>query len=264
LSFVACSDRPQSHSDAGRRFAEHLCAVQDGCGCADDLIISNCETEVEHEFAESEHKALNAGLVYDTECEAVFLENIDALGACGMAYIDYGPACPVYGANHDVGEPCETFALIPGMYGCRVGLECFQGICRDLENPAILPQGEICSVEQATLPTPWLGTCDEGLQCDSLDTRMCIPSTSDPAPLGGECTHPYECLDGNICKPQGDDLQPSEDRPGICVERTPPGEPCTLAYECDRFCAAGRCEIPPPVLCDALRDWWALRDMQET
>lgn len=262
LCCAACSARPESRSEAGRAFAARLCAVQNECGCPDHVIIPDCEDQIEHEFAESERKALSAGLVYDPACMELFLERIDMLGACEAREGDsYGLSCPVYGNGNDEGEACEAFDLIPEMYGCRVGLECIQGVCRDLENPTILPLGAVCAIEQSVLPTRWLGTCDDGLQCDSLDTRTCIPSSSNPAPLGGECTHIYECLDGNICRPQGDDPQPSDDRPGVCVERTPVGEPCTLVYECDHVCAAGRCQAPPPLLCDVLRDWLALREV---
>jgi hypothetical protein len=225
----------------------------------EDVIIPDCEDRVEREFAESERRALDAGLVHDPECMEAFLEKIDALGDCGFHDLDYG-SCAVYGGNRDVGEPCEVFDVMPRMSSCRAGLGCPDGLCRDPDLP-ILPLGAVCSTEQADLPTGWLGRCDEGLYCDSQDTRTCVPSTYDPAPLGGECTLPYECLDDNICKPLGNDLQPSEERPGVCVERTPVGAPCTLVYECEWYCEAGRCQQPQPSLCYALYNWWASREL---
>lgn len=258
---VACSDRTDLHSDAGREFALHLCAIQHDCDCAEDLIIPDCENRVEREFAESEHEAIRAGSSYDADCMESFIARIDGIGACGTSYPESEAPCPVYHGGAELGEPCDIYDLMPAMHDCRVGLDCINGTCRDPNNPTILGQGDICAVEAGVLPTRWLGTCEEGLSCDSLNTRTCVPSTSTPAPLGGACSHPYECLDDGICRPQGEDLQPSEERPGTCVQRTPPGEPCTLTYECDRICEAGRCQVPPPVLCETLSDWWRLREL---
>lgn len=259
LGIASCSARTETHSDAGHELAQRLCAVQSNCNCADELIIPACEERVEREFAENERKALNAGLVYHPSCMEDLLEYIDAVGTCESVYPGYGPLCPVYSADVDVGEPCEVFDMFPEMVSCRFGLGCGDGLCRD--NP-ILPLGAICSEEQADVPTGWLGHCGEGLHCDSQDTRTCVPVTPIPqALLGEECVHYYGCIDGNICRPQGDDPEPSEDRPGACVERTPPGERCTLVYECDRICENGFCQVPPPAVCEALRSWWELREL---
>jgi hypothetical protein len=262
VAVASCTDRTQSYSDAGREFARRLCAIQNDCDCADDIIIPDCEHQVAREVAESERQALNAGLVYDPECMEVFLAGVDDLGGCAVEYLDHGPLCPVYHGDAEVGEPCEIFDLMPRMYDCRVGLQCNHGVCRDPDNPAMLPLGAMCTTVPGPVPTPWLGTCDTGLQCDSLDTLTCIPSTSNPASLGGECTHAQECSDpnDNVCRPQDGDPQPSIERPGICVERTPPGELCPLGYECDWMCEAGICVAPPPMLCDTLRNWWSLRE----
>lgn len=265
LGLSACSVRTEHYSEAGHEFAQRLCAVQSRCNCTEDIIITedvmipDCEKEVEREFSESERRALDAGLIFDPECMETFLEKIDALGECGLQDLDPG-SCVVYSANGDVGDPCEIFDVLPLMSTCRAGLGCPDGLCRDPELP-ILSQGSLCSTEQADLPTGWLGQCDEGLYCDSRDSRTCLPSTYEPAPLGGECTLPYECLDYNICKPQGDELEPSEERPGVCVERTPVGEPCTLAYECEWYCESGRCKQPQPSLCYTLYNWSASREV---
>lgn len=255
LTCIACSIRTQSRSEAGREFAVRLCAVQNECNCAEDLLIPDCEDRVEQGFAKSESKAKAADLVFDPACMESFLDFVDDLGTCEVTDPRYGALCPVYVGDGGVGESCEVFDIFPRMQHCRLGLSCIEDVCRDLENPTLLPAGAICAAEQSILPTSWLGTCDEGLQCDSLDTRTCIPVMDPLAALGEECTVPY-CLDNAICRPQGDDLEPSEERPGICVERTPPGEPCTVAYECDRICEDGLCQVPPPVLCEALGSWW--------
>jgi hypothetical protein len=262
VGFASCSARTQSYSEAGREFARRLCAIQNDCGCADDVIIPDCEAQVEQEFTESERRALEDGLVYDAECMEVFLERIDELGACGVEYPEPGPPCAVYGGDADVGDPCEVFDTMPIMSGCRIDLACIDGTCTDLENQAKLPLGAICSADQHIVPTGNLGECDEGLRCDSADTRACVAATPIPqAPLGEECVQPYGCVDDGICRPQVSDPAPSEERPGICVERTPPGDPCTLVYECDRICEAGRCQEAPPVLCDILRNWWVSREL---
>lgn len=257
VGFGSCSARTQHYSDPAREFARRLCSIQYDCDCSENVVIPDCENRVEHEFVESERHALDAGLVYDAECMAAFLADIDELGTCGVEYPDFDP-CAVYGGDQDVGEPCEVLDTIPLMYSCRVNLACIDGVCRDLENP-ILSLGAICSTEQGDVPTGWLGRCDEGLRCDSQDTRACVPVMPESwPPLGGECTIWYGCTDDNICRPQGDDPQPSEERPGVCVEQTPSGEPCTLVYECDRICEDGICQVPPPALCDILRNWWVI------
>jgi hypothetical protein len=233
--------------------------VQNECNCAEDLLIPDCEERVEREFAENERKAVAAGLVYDSACMEDLLGRIDELGICERSYPDFGPLCAVYGADNDVGEPCEIFDLFPMMYGCRLDLTCIDGACAEI--PPRLPQGAICSEDQSFVPTGDLGQCDQGLQCDSLDTRTCVPVPTIPhAPLGEECTTYFGCVDDNICRPQGDDPEPTEERPGICVERTPAGAPCTLVYECDWLCENGYCQVPPLPLCEALRQWWEYRE----
>lgn len=261
LGIASCSDRTRTNIEAGREFALRLCAAQNECNCAEDLLIPNCEDRVEREFTENAHKALSAGLVYNSACMEDLLERIDMFATCETDYPHFGPLCPVYGADDDVGEPCQIFDVFPAMYNCRFGLSCVDGLCAEPDDQPKLPQGAICSEDQSISPTGNLGECDEGLRCDSVDTRTCVPITLIPqAPLGGECTEYSRCVDDNICRPQGDDLEPSEERPGTCVERTPPGEPCSLVYECDRICENGFCQVPPPGVCDIVRQWSELHE----
>jgi hypothetical protein len=261
LGIASCSVRTQTQSEAGHEFAVRLCAIQNDCGCPSEVLIPDCEARVEREFAENERRARNAGLVYDSSCMQEFLERVDALGTCETMYTEPASHCFVYGADADVGEPCGIFDVFPVMYSCRFGLSCIDGVCTDFVNRPRLPEGAVCSEDQHIVPTGDLGDCDDGLQCDSIDTRTCIPVPVSPkVPLGEECTSYFGCEDRGICRPQGDDLEPTEERPGICVERTPPGEPCTLVYECDRICENGFCQVAPPLLCEALQGWWDLRE----
>lgn len=261
LGIASCTARTQSLSEAGQELAVRLCAIQDQCGCSSNVLIPDCEESVEREFEENEREALSAGLVYDESCMEDFLERVDALGSCGTTFGAPARECFVYGADAEVGEPCGIFDGFPLMSSCRLGLSCIDGACMDFLNRPRLPEGAICSEDQSLRPTGDLGDCDEGLQCDSIETRTCIPVPVIPrAPLGEACTIWFGCVDDNICRPQGNDSQPSEERPGVCVERTPPGEPCTLVYECDRICEDGVCQVTPPALCETLSHWWDLRE----
>lgn len=259
LGLASCTVRIQDHSELGREFASRLCAAQSECNCAEDMLFPDCEARVERELAENERKALSAGLAYDSACMENVLERLDTLSTCETNYPPSGAPCAVYGGNNDVGEPCEFFEAFPLMYGCRWGLTCVDGACAEV--PPILPQGAICSEDQSFSPTGDLGLCEWGLRCDSLDTRTCVPIPPIPkAPLGGECTELAGCEGRNICRAQAGELQPSDERPGVCDERTPPGEPCTLVYECDRICENGYCQIAPPAACELAHQWWQERE----
>jgi hypothetical protein len=147
----ACTDRTQPSSAVGRRLAEHLCPIQATCGCDEELLIPSCEARVEREFIASEREALAAGLEFDESCVAPALEDIDSLATCDRPSL--GPSCPVYTARAEVGEPCEIFDHVPWMTHCNAGLSCIQGKCKDLDNPHLLYEGEVCSETQANLPT---------------------------------------------------------------------------------------------------------------
>jgi len=245
----ACTDRTRPHDDHGRRLAQHLCPIQATCDCGEELLIPGCEARVEREYAASERTAIEAGLELDEACFEQALEDLDRLAACDRPS-NSGTLCPVYTAHAEVGEACENHDFVPWMTECRAGLSCLQGTCRDLENPQLLYEGEVCSAD--------LGVCAEGLICDSDDTRTCIPSPYwPPVPTGGQCTTPISCVDESYCQPQDPPQDPSEESPGTCTERTPEGQACALPYECTTRCTNGICETLPPKICETLEAWWA-------
>jgi hypothetical protein len=252
----SCTDRVRPSSELGRRFAERLCPIQDTCGCEEELIIPDCEARVAREFLATERRALDAGLELDEACFEENLEHIDALAACTRPAPDPGGLCPVYTAHAEVGGACEIYDFLPWVSECRAGLYCDDGFCRDLINPHLLYEGEICSGTQADRPTTDLGECAEGLYCDSDETRTCLPSPLwPPVPTGGVCTA-LNCVDESYCHtddPEG----PSEEIPGICTVRTPEGQPCDNLLECTTICTDGICETLPPRMCEALEAWWA-------
>jgi hypothetical protein len=253
----ACTDRTEPHSDLGRQLALHLCQIQATCGCDEELLIPDCEARVEREFIATERKAIAAGLELDQACIPHAFEVIDDLAACDRLPDVPGSSCPVYTAHAEVGEACEIYDLLPWVTHCRAGLQCIQGICRDLANPHWLYEGEICSDTQADHATGWLGKCVEGLVCDSNETRTCIPSPYwPPVPTGGECTT-LHCVDESYCRSQDPEEDPSEEFPGICTLRTPEGQPCIWLLECTTLCTDGVCETFPPSMCEALEMWWA-------
>jgi hypothetical protein len=257
----ACTDRTQPSSEVGRRLAEHLCPIQATCGCDEELLIPSCEARVEREFIASEREALAAGLDFDESCVDFTLAAIDSLATCGRPSL--GPSCPVYTAHAEVGEACEIIDHVPVISHCRAGLTCIQGKCKDLDNPHLLYEGEVCSETQANLPTGDLGRCVEGLTCDSNDTRTCVPSLYwPPVPVGGVCTHPFICVDGSYCRPNDldDPDAPNEGSPGICTLKAAEGQPCSYVLECELRCLDGFCEHWPPFLCGVLGGWW-LREM---
>lgn len=260
LAFLAvlapsCTDRTRPDSELGRRLAEHLCPVQAACSCEEELI-PDCEARVVREFLATERRAIDAGLELDEACFEETLERIDTLAACGRRAPDPGSSCPTYTAHAEVGEPCEIYDFVPWVTECRAGLYCNQGTCHDLVNPHLLYEGEICSETQGDYPTGDLGKCAEGLDCDSSDTRRCVPSPYwPPVPTGGVCTA-LNCVDESYCRAE-DPEGPSEESPGICTPRTPEGQPCTHPLECTFRCTDGLCETPAPDLCDWLQAWWA-------
>jgi len=109
-----------------------------------------------------------------------------------------------------------------------------------------------------------LGRCAQGFACDTHDTETCVPSGPPvPVSLGGECPEFGYCEQGTYCRPQEGHEEATEESPGICTAPTPPEEPCTLPYECERFCIDGFCEVPPPSLCKVIDDWTSARTIIE-
>lgn len=263
LAFLAvlapsCTDRTRPDSEHGRRLAEHLCAAQAACDCDEELLIPDCEARVLREFLVTEQRALDAGIERDEDCFEEMLASIDGLVSCLPVSESQEVFCRVYSAGADVGEPCQIYDFVPYMTECREGLRCNDGFCRGPANPHILHEGEICSETQADIPTGDLGRCAEGLDCDSVDTRTCIPSPYwPPIPTGEVCASLTPCVPESYCRtPEAEEL-PSEDNPGICTLRTPEGQPCTHLFECTTgACTDGFCWTPPPRLCGTLEIWW--------
>jgi hypothetical protein len=253
LAGAACTDRTHPQSEIGQQLA--LRPIHDQCGCEQELLIPNCEARVEQEFLASERRALEAGLQLDPGCLADALDDVGRLEACDRTSL--GPLCPVYTAHAAEGEPCEIYDFFPWVSECRAGLNCIQGFCRNLDDPTILHEGEICSDTQSDRPTGWLGECADDLNCDSEDTRTCVPDPNWPlVPTGGVCVSPIACVDESYCHtddPEG----PTEESPGVCKLRTPEGLPCDNLLECTTICTDGICETLPPRMCDALQAWWA-------
>jgi hypothetical protein len=254
----ACTDRTHPHSELGHDFAAHFCPVHDQCGCEEEIPtpIPSCETRVEQEFLASERRALAAGLELDPACFADVLDDIETFTACGRP--SGGPYCPVYTAHADEGASCEIYDFWPWMTDCRAGLRCVQGFCRNIDDPIILHEGEICSDTQADRATGWLGRCADGFVCDSEDTRTCVPNPYwPPVPTGGVCTTPFICMDESYCHTDDPEEGPSEEHPGVCTIKTLPGQPCDNLVECTAFCTDGICEAPRPMMCEAVQAWWA-------
>ncbi len=256
----ACADRTHAHSELGHEFALHFCPVHAQCGCEEDIPtpIPRCEARVEQEFLASERRALAAGLEFDRACFADVLDDIETFTTCERP--SGGPDCPVYTMHAGEGEPCEIYDFFPLMTECRAGLRCIQGFCRNLIDPTILHEGEICSDTQADRATGWLGRCADGFVCDSEYTRTCVPNPYwPPVPTGGVCDTPFICVDESYCladDPEG----PTEERPGVCTLKTPPGQPCDNLVECTWLCTDGICEAPRPTMCEAVQAWWARED----
>jgi len=259
IASSACVEREQLGSELGRQFALRLCPAQADCGCEEDLLIPDCERQVERELAQTEQAALDRGFVPDHECMDTFLAEIERSATCERLQFELEPSCPVYTRNAEVGEPCEHIGLLPLMMDCAAGLSCIDGICRDVVDPPVLSEGETCSDTTGFTPTGYLGRCDEHLVCDSQDTRTCIPSPYWPElPLGGECSATAYCEHGSYCRPQGSAVDTSEDMPGRCTEPTAPGEPCRFVNECTTHCdeASATCALHPVAVCGVLHGWW--------
>jgi len=261
VSLPACTERPTLDSDVGRQIADHLCPIQDGCDCDPDHLIPSCDTEVEREFARRERVALEHGLELDPTCLASFLDGIDSIAACERLNGAL-PDCAVYVGDADVGDACTYYGFLPMMTDCRAGLDCNQGLCRDLVNPTILHEGERCAESLDDPPSGALGKCAEGLQCDFRDTLTCVPRAPIPIiPEGGTCDDSNVCTLGTYCRPPEGIDYASDEHPGTCSAPTPTGQPCSLEYECDEYyCEAGTCQPPPISLCRLLPAWWDVKD----
>lgn len=260
----ACTRTPPKHSEVAEQVTEHLCSIQEDCGCDPQLLIPSCERELTREITHNEQRALDAGLTLDEACLRTFLANIDALSTCEPTPSGSTTECSVYYGTAQVGEPCVFYELLPPMTDCQQGLECRVGACRDLDDLPTLQEGEICSDSQSGVPTGFLGECAAGLVCDSRDTRTCVPADPPmPVPLGGECPTLTACEPSTYCRPPEGSTDVSEQAPGVCTSPTPAGEPCTLLYECERICEDGICQSPPPLLCEVLDDWARARELIE-
>lgn len=264
LWLCACVRPPAHQSEIAEQVAERLCSTQNDCGCDPEVIIPSCAHEVEGEITRNERRALEAGLILDELCLETYLANLETLDTCEATLSWSVDDCSVYYGTAGVGDSCLFYELFPPMTNCRQGLECRLGECRDLDNLPILQEGEICSDDQGNVPSGFLGECAAGLVCDSRDTRTCIPAApTQPIPLGGECPAFTDCELGTYCRPPEGADDVSEENPGICTSPTPVGQPCTLVYECERFCEEGICQAPPPALCELLDDWAGSRELIE-
>lgn len=262
-SVSACAERIQLDSEVGGMLAEHLCPIQAECDCAEDLLIVDCEDEVEREVARSEQAVIDRGLKVDSECLEAFLHRIDALASCGplREHLSEPLACFVYAGAAEVGDACRVYEVFPPMSDCRQGLRCRDGTCFDPYDIPILQEGETCWVPSSTpnMQTGFLGECAEGLECDWRG----ICNAVDPAPpmvaMGDECLYGSQCPLEGYCRPPSGADQATEELPGVCTEYTPAGRACSLSYECEWICEQGVCQEPPTALCYTLTTWQLAR-----
>ncbi len=229
-------------------YAEAVCAQYVECGC-DDFTESYCKSRMVQEAVRFFTSGFRSEKRFNAECTQAILEAIDEYG-CKLHLIDFekiglGDACESYcgpnAGDEAAGESCrgEDLFLYP-VSDCLAGLLCGgDGKCVqpcDAWFSDDLPAGGVC--EQG-----WevVGTCAEGLVCDSNATDTCIALPGE----GQTCLYD-QCLPGLWCE-----IIVSTK---TCRALLPGGEHCSV----DRACWSGQCasnactdaDVPLPGICE--------------
>lgn len=218
--------------DLGARYAEHLCAALDRCGCSGFASDADCREEIGAQFNE---RAENLGpTTYAEACFQDVLEWFDEqecerrseLGAATQP-----PGCLLFFGDRGEGVECETHNTIASVgHNCRPSLQCFAGIeCLpqdvSLHTAAV---GESCGTATTI--------CEPGTYCDRGE---CVPTVED----GSTCSTGFECQRTSFCQ------RDAEESVGTCAARQPPGAPCDPSMP--DVCAPQCVPVEGGVRCDA-------------
>lgn len=232
--------------DLGARYAEHLCAALDRCGCSGFDSDADCREEIAAQFNE---RAENLGpTTYAEACFQDVLEWFDEQQCERRTELEAAaqpPGCLLFFGDRGEGRDCEVHNTIASVgHNCRPSLQCFAGL-------ECLPQDVS------------LQTAAAGESC-GLATTICEPGTFCNQ---GECEATFEdgatCLSGRECRPTSYCQRDGDDASGICAPRLPVGASCepdgpdVCAPECVTveggmrcnvsFCADATCSVVPMV-----------------
>jgi len=191
LGPAGCSSGGGGEQDAGvpgdllqfaGDFAEKVCSLAIGCGCADDWTKATCTLRVSEAAWKFFTGEWRDGGNFQEDCAQAALSAIEAWG-CDMhliphEHIGLGDACGGYCSLHrgevPAGEACRhaDFYLYP-VSDCQPGLVCdLSGTCVeacDAWYSDKLPEGGQC--EDGFLK---LGDCAEGLGCETSGSDLCV------------------------------------------------------------------------------------------
>lgn len=249
LSVVGCGG---DNKDPARA----VCELHFGCDCEPvnfpdvDACIADLNAQITARDDADKDIASANGLVFDQGCADRSRQVPDDFGC------DYDPpedvacvACAVVHGDQPLGSPCVVKA--DEYSDCARDLVCFKGLC--LDPCQRLKTGDNCVGDS-------LAQCDDGLFCDSNNTKQCQPTggAGAPCPTGDGCDEGLFCGDDDTCEappPAGEPCGPA----GLCAEQlycaadmtcTPvpgAGEPCDVVCVEHHVCTGGTCVVGPAV-----------------
>ena len=233
--------------------ARAACELHFSCDCESvnftdvDACIADVNAQLTKRDDEAKAAAKAGGLTFDQGC-ADRERQVPSNLSC-----DYEPpetsecvACAKVHGDQPLGAACT----VKGDYSdCDRDLLCFKGLC--LDPCQRLKAGDSCIGDS-------LAQCDEGLFCDSQNTKQCQPSggVGSPCPTGDGCDEETYCSEDKTCQAPpkaGEPCGPA----GLCAEEAycaadstcklipGDGEPCDVICEDHYICTAGTCVAGP-------------------
>ncbi len=221
-----------------------------------------CGTEVELlviDIRERLDGVLGEGLVYDGECVAQYVDQLDAL-ECGTEPLDAGecqPPCQLIHGWHVEGESCRLDGRV--VNDCVRGLECI-GTCTDPctgGDGFYVAEGESCDAPDRQ--------CAPGLGCTDAGVCRALPEPGEPCfrsecaagaycelEVIGDPTSLERCFAlGEVGDPcRGHDQCAAGECPnGFCASPSGEGTPCIAACGPGFDCVVGACVVADAVLC---------------
>lgn len=240
--------------------AQVACDLHFSCDCAPTNFpdVEACIVDVNAQLAALDDAAKMVasanGLTFDQECADRTRSVPDDIG-CDLdrPASNECVACAIVHGDQPLGAGCTVKDVVYS--DCNRDLECSNGICVDPCQR--LAAGDNC-VSGASL-----AVCDDGLFCDSGNTKQCQPvgGVGSPCPTGVGCNEDTYCgadktctappKAGEPCDPLAPQSQCDEAlycAGGTTCEPIPgDGQPCDVVCQAYLVCDAGTCKPGPGV-----------------